>query len=97
MDAAQKDDEKKVLPGTLITMAWLYDQAGKPDNAKKAFQEAIKENPKDASPVVQYAQWLLKADAKDEAEARMATARKDFPDVLDVYVLTARRPCSTAN
>ncbi len=88
MDAAQKDDDKHTLPGTLVTMAWLYDQANKPSEAKQTFEAALRDDPKSMPPTVQYAQWLIKNGSYTDAERILAAARQAHPEAIDIYVLS---------
>jgi tetratricopeptide (TPR) repeat protein len=80
--------ENAELPNEWLSMATLYDRKGLADRAKQWFEEALKQTPKDLPTVTSYATWLIKTGKLSEAETRLAEARTNFPEALDVYTLS---------
>jgi tetratricopeptide (TPR) repeat protein len=95
-EAAQAEDKNKTMPSPDVSAALHYDQlsqqaegAEATEMQKKAqqfFDRAIKKS--DAPTLVAYAQWLIKNDNLEKAEAALAEARKANPDVLNLLVLS---------
>jgi Tfp pilus assembly protein PilF len=85
-EAARKND--KNLPNPSLSVALINDRLGKQDDARKAFADALREEPTDLNTMANYAQWLIKTGSLDEAEKVLATARNAHPDSLEVFVLS---------
>jgi Tfp pilus assembly protein PilF len=83
--AAQLD---KNLPNASIAAALLYEQLGMRDEAKTAFENAVKSNREDVKTLNAYAQWLLSTGDVTRAEQALSAARRVAPEDLDTLVLS---------
>jgi Tfp pilus assembly protein PilF len=80
--------ENSELPNPFLSTALLYDRLGRVPEARRMFDQAIGAEPNDLSTITNYAQFLIKSDALNDAVARLALARKSHPESLDVYTLS---------
>jgi tetratricopeptide (TPR) repeat protein len=78
----------KNLPNPNVAAALLYEQLGMRNEAKTAFEAAVKANREDAKTLTAYAQWLLSTGDVPRAEQALAAARRAAPEDLDVLVLS---------
>jgi len=70
-----------------VVMGQLYTQEAKIAEARKAFEQAYKEEPKNESTARAYAEWLIQQSELDKAQQVAATMRKDSPDSLTALML----------
>lgn len=78
----------KNLPNQNIAAALLYEQLGMRNEAKTAFEAAVKTNREDVKTLNAYAQWLLATDDVARAEQALSAARRVAPEDLDTLVLS---------
>jgi tetratricopeptide (TPR) repeat protein len=78
----------KNLPTANVSAALLYEQLGKRDEAKAAFETAVKANREDIKTLTAYAQWLLQTGDVARAETALAAARRVDPENLEVLILS---------
>jgi tetratricopeptide (TPR) repeat protein len=83
---AQKLDD--TLPHPLVTSALLYEQLGSRDEAKKAFENAVRADRKNVKTLTSYAQWLIQTGDAATAEKALAEARSLEPESVDVLSLS---------
>ncbi len=83
--AAQLD---KNLPNANVAAALLYEQLGMRNEAKTAFENAVKANREDAKTLNAYAQWLLSTGDVARAEQALSAARRAAPEDLDTLILS---------
>jgi Tfp pilus assembly protein PilF len=83
--AAQLD---KNLPNANVAAALLYEQLGMRNEAKTAFENAVKSNREDVKTLNAYAQWLLSTGDITRAEQALAAGRRVAPEDLDTLVLS---------
>lgn len=78
----------KNLPNANVAAALLYEQLGMRDEAKSAFENAVKANREDVKTLNAYAQWLLATGDLARAEQALSAARRAAPEDLDTLVLS---------
>ncbi|MGD9634285.1 MAG: tetratricopeptide repeat protein [Pirellulales bacterium] len=78
----------KNLPSPNVAAALLYEQLGMHNEAKAAFEAAVKANREDVKTLNAYAQWLLASDDVARAEQALSAARRVAPEDLDTLVLS---------
>ena len=83
--AAQLD---KNLPNAGVAAALLYEQLDMRNEAKTAFENAVRANREDVKTLNSYAQWLLSTGEVSKAEQALAAARRVAPEDLDTLVLS---------
>lgn len=83
--AAQLD---KNLPNPGVAGALLYEQLDMRNEAKTAFENAVKANRNDVKTLNAYAQWLLTTGNVDQAKKALEIARTADPENLDAQVLS---------
>lgn len=83
--ASSLNDE---LPKPNVASALMYHQLGQQDEAKTAFETAIKADRNDVKTLVSYAQWLLQIGDVSRAEQALSAARRLDAENLDVLVLS---------
>jgi Tfp pilus assembly protein PilF len=83
--AAQLD---KNLPSASVAAALLYEQLGMRNEAKTAFESAVRANREDVKTLNAYAQWLLSTGDVTNAEKALAAARRVAPEDLDTLILS---------
>jgi tetratricopeptide (TPR) repeat protein len=83
--AAKQKDAK--LPPADVTMARLYQQRGKPEEARKAFDQAIAANANDAGARLAYVQWLLETEQAAKVQPHIDAALKAEPNSRDALLL----------
>jgi Tfp pilus assembly protein PilF len=86
LSAARKID--KNLPDPYVPAALFYDQLGMISEAEKAFNAAVKNDPKDVNTLANYGQWLIKTGKLDQAEQALAKARELKPQALNILYLS---------
>lgn len=83
---AQKLDSD--LPHPMVTSALLYEQLGSHDEAKKAFENAVRADRQNVKTLISYAQWLIQAGDAATAEKALTEARSLEPESVDVLSLS---------
>jgi Tfp pilus assembly protein PilF len=78
----------KNLPNQNVAAALLYEQLGMRNEAKTAFEAAVKANREDVKTLNAYAQWLLSTGDTGRAERALDAARDVAPEDLDTLVLS---------
>ncbi len=78
----------KNLPNQDVAAALLYEQLGMRNEAKTAFENAVKANRDDVKTLNAYAQWLLATGDVARAEQALTAARRVAPEDLDTLVLS---------
>jgi tetratricopeptide (TPR) repeat protein len=78
----------KNLPNPGVAAALLYELLGSRNEAKAAFETAVKANRDDVKTLTAYAQWLLQTGDVTRAENALAAARRIAPEDLDVLILS---------
>lgn len=78
----------KNLPNQNVSAAIVYEQLGMRNEAKAAFEAAVKANREDVKTLNAYAQWLLAAGDVARAEQALTAARRVAPEDLDALVLS---------
>lgn len=78
----------KNLPNQNVAAALLYEQLGMRNEAKTAFEAAVKANREDPKTLNAYAQWLLATNDVARAEQALSAARRVAPEDLDTLVLS---------
>lgn len=86
--ASKKLDKEKAIPNPYVSAASMYDALNMPNEAKQAFDLAIKEDGKNIGTLTSYAQWLIKTGKAEDAAKVLAEARKIDPNSLDVLTLS---------
>jgi Tfp pilus assembly protein PilF len=80
--------EDNKLPIPWLATALMCDRKNRQSDAQTAFERALNQDPKNEQTVGNYCQWLIKTGKLAEAETRLAQARKDHPDSLDLFTLS---------
>lgn len=78
----------KNLPNPNVAAALLYEQLGMRNEAKAAFETAVKANREDVKTLTAYSQWLLQTGDVARAERALEEARRVEPENLDVLILS---------
>lgn len=78
----------KNLPNQNVSAAVLYEQLGMRNEAKTAFEAAVKANREDAKTLNAYAQWLLASGDVTRAEQALSAARRVAPEDLETLILS---------
>ena len=78
----------KNLPDPNVSAALIYEMMGSHNEAKTAFETAVKAKRNDAKTLASYAQWLLQTGDVGQAEKALKAARDVEPENLDVLVLS---------
>jgi len=78
----------KNLPNPNVAAAMMYEQLGQRNEAKSAFETAVKADRNDVKTLAAYAQWLLQTGDVARAETALAAARRVDPENLDILILS---------
>lgn len=82
--AAKKSDQ---FPYPAVSLARLYEQAGRRDDARKYMLEALREAPKDLKTRLAVAEWLWQTNQLSDARKQAEEAVKLAPDSLEAKLL----------
>ena len=82
---AAKIDKEVLTPEA--TLAWLYEQAGDRENARKYMIAALKIAPKDLKTRLEASRWSLQTEQLDDAREQATLALKLDPESLDAKLM----------
>lgn len=83
---------ERLEPGVLSTMSECYGFLGRPADAAKLYEEAVKAEPMDGELTLEWALWLERAGQKEEALVRAERAKLLLAKGADEVVERLKKP-----